>query len=93
MKLDQKLIEMFESQLKLQNKEGNTGSKSNENEDHTLALKVADEIIRMQKNIVNMPEDTKGLKQLSRAIQRIQDSFKVNGYEIVEMLGKSTMKE
>ena len=36
-----------------------------------------------------MPEDTKGLKQLSRAIQRIQDSFKVNGYEIVEMLGKS----
>ena len=54
MKLDQKLIEMFESQLKLPNKEGNTGSKSNENEDRTLALKVADEIIRMQKNIVNM---------------------------------------
>ena len=89
MKLDQKLIEMFESQLKLQNKEGNTDIKSNENEDHTLALKVADEIIRMQKNIVNMPEDTKGLKQLSRAIQRIQDSFKINGYEIVEMMGKT----
>ena len=89
MKLDQKLIEMFESQLKLQNKKGNKDTKSSENEDHTLALKVADEIIRMQKNIAIMPEETKGLKQLSRAIQRIQDSFKVNGYEIVEMLGKS----
>ena len=43
---------MFESQLKLQNKKGNR-TKSRENEDHTLALKVADEIIRMQKNIVN----------------------------------------
>ena len=92
MKLDQKLIEMFESQLKLQKQEREIDKSPNKNEDHTLALKVADEIIRMQKNIVNMPEEIKGLKQLSRAIQRIQDSFKVNGYEIVEMLGK-TYKE
>ena len=92
MKLDQKLIEMFESQLKLQKQEREIDKSPNKNEDHTLALKVADEIIRMQKNIDNMPEETKGLKQLSKAIQRIQDSFKVNGYEIVEMLGK-TYKE
>ena len=91
MKLDQKLIEMFESQLKLQKQEREI-DKSPNKEDHTMALKVADEIIRMQKNIDNMPEETKGLKQLSKAIQRIQDSFKVNGYEIVEMLGK-TYKE
>ena len=92
MKLDQKLIEMLESQLKVQKQEREIDKSSNKEEDHAMALKVADEIIRMQKNIDNMPEETKGLKQLSKAIQRIQDSFKVNGYEIVEMLGK-TYKE
>jgi hypothetical protein len=89
MKLDQKLIEMLESQLKVQKQEQEIDKSPNKEEDHTMALKVADEIIRMQKNIDNMPEETKGLKQLSKAIQRIQDSFKVNGYEIVEMLGKT----
>ncbi len=92
MKLDQKLIEMLESQLKVQKQEREIDKSPNKEEDHTMALKVADEIIRMQKNIDNMPEETKGLKQLSKAIQRIQDSFKLNGYEIVEMLGK-TYKE
>ena len=92
MKLDQKLIEMLESQLKVQKQEREIDKSPNKEEDHTMALKVADEIIRMQKNIDSMPEETKGLKQLSKAIQRIQDSFKVNGYEIVEMLGK-TYKE
>ena len=92
MKLDQKLIEMLEAQLKVQKQERENDKSPNKEEDHTMALKVADEIIRMQKNIDNMPKETKGLKQLSKAIQRIQDSFKVNGYEIVEMLGK-TYKE
>ena len=92
MKLDQKLIDMLESQLKVQKQERENDKSPNKEEDHTMALKVADEIIRMQKNVDNMPEETKGLKQLSRAIQRIQDSFKVNGYEIVELLGK-TYKE
>jgi len=36
-----------------------------------------------------MDENTKGLKQLSASVIRIQDNFASNGYEIVEMLGKS----
>ena len=35
-----------------------------------------------------MPENTKGLKQFSKALQRIQDTFKINGYEMIEMLNK-----
>jgi len=42
----------------------------------------------MRKNLSSMPEGTKGLKQLSKALQRIQDTFKVNGYEMIEMLNK-----
>ena len=88
-KLDNKLIEILETQLKLQ-QEANKSQPvtSNEKEDHSLALKVADEIIRIQKNLSRMDEKTKGLKQLKASVKRIQDNFMANGYEIVDMLGK-----
>lgn len=35
-----------------------------------------------------MDANTKGLKQLSASVKRIQDNFASNGYELVEMLGK-----
>ena len=87
--MDNKLVELLETQLKLQQE--TTKSQpiaSNEKADHSLALKVADEIIRIQKNLSRMDESTKGLKQLNSSVQRIQDNFASNGYELVDMLGK-----
>ncbi|RTE85516.1 MULTISPECIES: hypothetical protein [Gammaproteobacteria] len=63
-------------------------SNKKDEEDHTLALKVADEIVRIEKNAAKMDSKTKGLKQLMASINRIQDNFAANGYEIVEMLDK-----
>ena len=34
-----------------------------------------------------MDEDVKGKKQLEKSIERIRDTYKVNGIEIKEMLG------
>ena len=85
LKLDNKLVEILESQLTIIS---NSANKSNTAEDHTLALKVADEIIRIQKNFTRMDEKTKGLKQLVASVTRIQDNFSANGYELVDMLGK-----
>ena len=88
-KLDSKLVEVLESQLKLKQEEKSTAPTNSNNEiDHSLALKVADEIIRIQKNLQQMDANTKGLKQLSASVKRIQDNFASNGYELVEMLGK-----
>jgi hypothetical protein len=88
-KLDSKLVEVLESQLKLKQEEKQaTPVKSNTEIDHSLALKVADEIVRIHKNLQQMDATTKGLKQLSASIKRIQDNFASNGYELVEMLGK-----
>jgi len=56
--------------------------------DHVLALKVADEIIRIQKNLTNIDPETKGLKQIEFALERIQDYFTEYGYEMVELLYK-----
>ncbi|MCK9450280.1 MAG: hypothetical protein M0Q90_01145 [Bacteroidales bacterium] len=88
-KLDNKLVEVLETQLKL--KQEATKSQpvtSDETADHSLALKVADEIIRIQKNLSRMDESNKGLKQLNSSVKRIQDNFASNGYELVDMLGK-----
>lgn len=88
-KLDNKLVEVLETQLKLQQETSKSQPvASNEKADHSLALKVADEIIRIQKNLSRMDDNTKGLKQLNSSVQRIQDNFASNGYELVDMLGK-----
>ncbi len=94
-RLDNKLADILVTQLKLLQEdkvitkgiETTSGNKSEE-ADHSLALKVADEIIRIQKNISNMDPDTKGLKQLSASVRRIQDNFEANGYDLIDMLNK-----
>ena len=81
-RLDNKLISLIESQLSIEgSKESNSGEI-----DHSLALKVADEIVRIQKNTSRMDTKTKGLKQLVASVKRIQDNLSSNGYDIVEML-------
>ncbi|RIA09361.1 hypothetical protein OE09_1193 [Flavobacteriaceae bacterium MAR_2010_72] len=88
-KLDNKLLEVLETQLKLKQEDSKLQPNIfTEKADHSLALKVADEIVRMQKNLTQMDEKTKGLKQLNSSVQRIQDNFAANGYELVDMLGK-----
>ncbi len=56
--------------------------------DHSLALKVADEITLIERNISHMNKDTKGLKPLIRAIERLKDNLLSKGYEMPELLGK-----
>lgn len=88
-KLDSKLVELLETQLKLKQEELKAASaQSSSDVDHSLALKVADEIIRIQKNLSRMDAKTKGLKQLRASVKRIQSNFMAKGYEIVEMLGQ-----
>ena len=56
--------------------------------DHSLVLKVADEIIRIEANLSKMDPSVKGFKQISKAVERIRTNFEAYGYEIVDMLGK-----
>ena len=89
LQLDNKLIGLLDTQLKIQKEESKSQPNiSLEKTNHSLALKVADEVIRIQKNLSRMDEGTKGLKQLGSSVKRIQDNFASNGYELVEMLGK-----
>lgn len=83
-KLDNKLLEVVEQQIKAVPVTTNNAASV----DHSLALKVADEIVRIELNLSRMDPSIKGYKQLAKAVQRIKDNFQANGYEIVDMLGK-----
>jgi phage shock protein A len=98
-RLDEKLLGVLETQLKIQeaDREYSAAQLSSAPAavtvteaapDHGLALKVADEIIRIRRNIDLMDAKTRGLKQLTASVGRIEDNFAGNGYEIVAMVGK-----
>lgn len=84
-KLDNKMLDITQKQLVLWHKEDKP--KANTKPDHSLVLKVADEIVRIELNMSRMDPNIRGYKQLKKAVERIKDNFKANGYEFVEMLG------
>lgn len=79
--VNQRLLDFCEvTQKKMMASKGET--------DHALAVKLADEVTRMEKNLFRMDPAIKGYKQLTAAIRRIRNNFAANGYELVEMQGK-----
>ena len=83
-KLDNQMLAIVQKQLESKP----TTSVGTAAPDHSLALKVADEIVRIELNMSRMDSSIKGYKQLTKAVERIKDNFNANGYEIVDMLGK-----
>lgn len=87
LKLDEKLIDLLDKQLNIQQTTSIPLTEEKE-VDHSLAKKVADEIVRIELNLSRMDASVKGHKQLSKAVERIKNNFLAQGYEIVDMLGK-----
>ena len=56
--------------------------------DHSLALKLANQINVMENNLNRMDQDVKGLKTLRKSISTLKDNLIANGYEMPELLGK-----
>lgn len=91
-KLDTKLVELLDKQLSIEKNQAKADTSVAQQvaaPDHSLALKVADEITRIEKNLSRMDPSVKGYKPLVKAIDRIKDNFKANGYEIVTYLGQA----
>lgn len=84
-KLDSKLVEVISKQLELIKLD--QSNKMPTEDDHSLVLKVADRLTVMETNLHRMDSETKGLKQLLRAVKSIKENYLTNGYEIMEMLG------
>lgn len=85
LKLDQKLMDILNTQMKVleQTEDSESGEK-----DHSLALKIADEVTRIRMNLDHMDKKIRGWKQLDRSARAILNNFISNGYELPELLGK-----
>lgn len=86
-KLDSQLLEIISSQLKI--KESETKTSGNEEKDHSLVLKVADEVTRILMNLEVMDKSIKGYKHLKKYSESILDNLKAYGYEIPQLIGQN----
>lgn len=84
-----KQTDLIESQLQLlAQQKTETPVSANAEPDHSLALKVADQITTIERAISLMDEKTKGLQRIKNSVTNLKDNLAANGYEIVEVIGK-----
>lgn len=86
LKLDAQLLDIINSQLKIKEAELVNKPESGE-KDHSLVLKVADEVTRILMNLEVMDKEIKGYKQLKKYSESILDNLKAYGYEIPQLIG------
>ena len=88
-KLDLKLIEVLENQLK-GNKPSETIGNSNEPStiDHSIPLKVADEITRINAYANTLDPNSQDAKALKSSVKRLINTFKASQYDIIDLLGQ-----
>ena len=85
-----KQTELLDSNLKVIEQQRISLKKSpNKDIDHSLALKVADQIATIERSISLIDSKTKGLQRIINSITNLRDNLSANGYEIPELLGKA----
>ena len=82
-KLDNQLLAIVQKQLDAST---SSASKTTGEPDHSLVVKLADEIARIETNLSKMDKSVKGYKQLVQAKDRMINNVRANGYEIISLL-------
>ena len=84
-KLDNQLLAIVQKQL---DASVSLANKATGEPDHSLVVKLADEIARIETNLSKMDKSVRGYKQLVQAKDRMINNVRANGYEIISLLGK-----
>lgn len=84
-KLDNQLLAIVQKQLDASVPSAN---KTTGELDHSLVVKLADEIARIETNLSKMDKSVRGYKQLVQAKDRMINNVRANGYEIISLLGQ-----
>jgi len=89
-RLDTKLVEILETQIKLIQEERIINAlKSEESEiDHSLPLRVADEITRINAYANTLDPKFQDSKALKSSVKKLINTLKVSNYELVDLLGQ-----
>lgn len=84
-KLDNQLLAIVQKQL---DASVSSANKTTGEPDHSLVVKLADEIARIETNLSKMDKSVRGYKQLVQAKDRMINNVRANGYEIISLLGQ-----
>ena len=84
-KLDNQMLAIVQKQLEAYIPSAN---KTTGDPDHSLVVKLADEIARIETNLSKMDKSVRGYKQLVQAKDRMINNVRANGYEIISLLGQ-----
>lgn len=82
-KLDNQLLAIVQKQL-----DASSASKITGEPDHSLVVKLTNEIARIETNLSKMDKSVRGYKQLVQAKDRMINNVRANGYEIISLLGQ-----
>ena len=85
-KLDSKMMELLEGQLKMQDVTPKTEKASPP--DHSLVVAVANEVARIEQNLNNMDASVRGVSNLKNRAAAIIALLNSKGYEIPKLLGE-----
>ena len=61
--------------------------------DHSVAINLADEIIKMKENLLEIPEDTPGRDDLLNVVKNVEKEFDGTDYEISDLVGLTYKKD
>ena len=84
-KLDNQLLAIVQKQL---NASVQSANKTPGEPDHSLVVKLAKEIERIETNLSKMDKSVRGYRQLVQAKDRMINNVRANGYEIISLLGQ-----
>jgi hypothetical protein len=85
----EKQTELMDSQLhSIEQQKSTLQETPNVEPDHSLALKVADQIVAIERSIGLMDEKTKGLQRIKNSITNLKDNLSANSYELPDLIGK-----
>lgn len=89
-KIDIKLIDLLDKLLNVQTiSQSALNNKKDEKEiDHSLALKIANELVKIETVLSKMDSTIKGHSHLLKAVEHVKDNLKANGYEIINLKGQ-----
>ncbi len=86
--LDTKLLNLFERQLEIIDNNKSTTELTNSEPDHSLVIKLANEIAKIETNLSKMDKSVKGYKQLVQAKDKMINNVTAYGYEIISLIGQ-----
>ena len=83
LKIDKELIELMSKQMTLLKNVNSQTENFAQKVDHSLAIRVADEINRINMRINKMDTSSRDVQAVMNALKRLESDLKLQGYEII----------